>query len=191
MTRIVQLAVFLSVLIPASVFAGYVYVNDTLRVGVRPEPSNSVGPISVVVTGMKLEVLERNDGYLKIKTDGGVEGWIKDIYVTETVPAQIELEQLRKKFQQLSSESGKSGDQIKAAQQANLALSDEVDSLKKQNRELQIKLMKHQESVSGGSNVLKYLLLALLFVGLLVAGIFIGVIWHRRQAMKRLGGLRV
>lgn len=47
--------------------AEYVYISDNLRVGVRPEPVSSVPPISVVFTGMRLEVHERAEGYVKIR----------------------------------------------------------------------------------------------------------------------------
>ena len=50
---------FLFYLIISLGHADSVYVKDSLRVGVRTEPSNSVAPIGVVVTGMQLEGLER------------------------------------------------------------------------------------------------------------------------------------
>lgn len=55
----------------------YCYVNDSLRIGVRAEPNTSVAPQNVVITGMQLEVLEREGSYIKIRSDDGVEGWIK------------------------------------------------------------------------------------------------------------------
>ena len=45
-----------------------IFVNDNLRVGVRAEPSTQVVPFSVVITGMKLKVLDKIDGYIKIET---------------------------------------------------------------------------------------------------------------------------
>ena len=44
--------------------AEYVYISDNLRVGVRTEPVSGVPPISVVFTGMRLEVHEKVDGYI-------------------------------------------------------------------------------------------------------------------------------
>ena len=67
--------------ISLNVFAESVYVSDNLRVGVRPEPDNGYAPVGVVTTGMKLDVLERKEGYLKVRTDTDLVGWIKDIYV--------------------------------------------------------------------------------------------------------------
>ena len=84
--------------------AEYVYISDNLRVGVRTEPVSGVPPISVVFTGMRLKVHEREEGYVKITTDKGVTGWIKDIYVTKKAPAIIQLNTLRKKYDNLKKE---------------------------------------------------------------------------------------
>lgn len=190
MTRIVLLIFNLSVLLPGTLLAEVVYVNDTMRVGVRPEPSNNVGPVDVVMTGMKLEVLERSDGYIKIRTEKGVEGWIKEIYVSDKLPAQLELAQLQKKYQQLVLESSKSGDLIKAAEEAKTILSEEVNALKEQNRNLQAELQEHRKSADGDRKSFLYLWFGLIVVGVFIAGLVIGVSWHRRKVMQRLGGLR-
>jgi len=189
MTRIVYCTFFLLLWLPVTVQADVVYVNDTLRVGVRSEPNNSIAPIGVVTTGMRLTILERNEGYIKIKTDAGVEGWIKDIYVTDKVPAKIELEQLQEKYRKLSSESGQSGDLIKAAEQTNAALTAEIEQLKTQNQELHTRLMKLQSTATTGGLSLQYLWFLLVLV-MFIAGFSLGVLWYRRKAMKRLGGLR-
>ena len=41
-----------------------VYINDQLRVGIRPEPNNDSAPLVVVMTGDKLELLDSNSGYV-------------------------------------------------------------------------------------------------------------------------------
>jgi hypothetical protein len=69
-TRALLLAMLLG---PGILCAEVVYINDVLRVGVRPEPNNSVSPINVVMTGMKLEVLDRSEGFIQIRTEQGVE----------------------------------------------------------------------------------------------------------------------
>lgn len=186
-----SLLFFILFLLPLQLLAETVYVNDTLRVGVRPQPNNDVGPVSVVITGMKLEVLERNDVYLKIRTEKGVEGWIKDIYVTSELPAQLELARLNKQYEELLAETSGKDDLIKKAELNNASLNEEVDTLKKANTELRLQLLKSQESVSGDNIGLSILIYLAFFVAL-VAGVFaLGVAWHRNQAMKRLGGLRV
>ena len=71
------------------------YVTDTLRVGIRPAPDNQTAPIGVVKTGMQFKVLETIDGFVRIKTDSDLEGWIRDSYVVKDPPAMIKLEALQ------------------------------------------------------------------------------------------------
>jgi len=190
MKQLLLLTVFLNILLPGMALAEVVYINDTMRVGVRPQPSNDVGPIDVVMTGMKLEVLERSDGYIKIRSEKGIEGWIKEIYVSEKLPAQLELEKLQKEYQQLLSDSSKSADVIKAAEQARTALSKELNVLKEQNQDLLAELQELKKTTDGDRASFIYLWLGLLVVVLFIGGIVIGVSWHRQQVMKKLGGLR-
>lgn len=190
MKRFMLLTVILYLLLPGMLLAEVVYINDTMRVGVRPEPSNDVGPVAVVMTGMKLEVLERSDGYIRIRSDNGIEGWIKEIYVSEKLPAQLELAKLQKEYQQLVSDSSKSADVIKAAEQAKVALAEELNVLKEQNRDLQAELQELKKVTDGDRASYIYVWLGLLVVVLFIGGIFIGVNWHRQQVMKKLGGLR-
>ncbi len=175
-------------------FADSVYVSDTLRVGVRSEPDNQVAPIGVVTTGMKLEVLERKNGYIQIRTPQGLTGWIKDIYVIKNAPAVIQLKQQKK--QQL-----KLNEQIKTLQQANQVLEEANRVLNEKIRQLederarlqlqQAQLQAMQPSpISAGGNP-EWIWWLAGFVLLTVAAFVGGVKWYRQQVMKRLGGLRV
>ena len=157
--------------------------------GVRTEPSNSVAPIGVVLTGMQLEVLERNDEYIKIRTNQGLEGWIKTTYVDEDPPAIIRLNQLQQEYDQLRSRVGKHDDMLKSTESTNKSLTQQLDALKTANAELQQALAKEQQRKS--ESVSSYFWTILASICFAVVGVMIGVVWHRRQAMKRLGGLRV
>ncbi len=182
-------AIFYLVLLgsSASVLAQSVFVNDQLRVGVRPEPSQLAAPVGVVLTGMKLQVLERKDPFIKIRTDKGLEGWIKDIYVTDKTPAILrvkDLENLQKKAQQELQDVVKAKT---ALEEANSILNDQIDSLKTQRAELQhsqaIKIISSARPGDGFSTIW--------LVGGIIIGFLLGYLWHRRQSMKRLGGLRI
>lgn len=167
--------------------AEYVYISDNLRVGVRTEPVSGVPPISVVFTGMRLEVHERVEGYVKITTDKGVTGWIKDIYVTKKAPAIIQLNALRKKYDKLKKELSLGSDTSSILEKANMALTEQVDELKAERREWsreRAKLMASQYKESSWLWIVEILvLIALSFLA--------GVFWYKMQVMKRLGGLKV
>jgi hypothetical protein len=167
--------------------AEYVYISDNLRVGVRKEPVSGVPPISVVFTGMRLEVHEKIDGYVKITTDKGVEGWIKDIYVTKKAPAIIQLNAFRVKYDKLKKELSQGSDTSAVLEKANLALNDQIDELKVERREWareRASLMASQYKKSSWFWVIEIIVLISVSFGA-------GVLWYKTHVMKRLGGLRV
>lgn len=165
----------------------YVYISDNLRVGVRTDPTGDNLPIGVVFTGMRLEVEERSDGYVKIKTEKGLSGWIKDIYVTKDAPAVIELKHLQASYSKLKKDLAQGNETSAALEKANAALNEQIDELKKDRREWQrqraVEMASHYNDVSWPWYILLILLLAGSFAG--------GAVWYRTRAMKKLGGLRV
>ncbi len=190
--RILFVILCLSQFMLASVAqARMIYINDNLRVGVRSEPSNRVAPFSVVVTGMKLEVLEQLPDYLKIRTNKGEIGWIKDIYVSDQPPAMMRIEALKHRHQELKQQIQEQNKSVKILEAANRTLNEQMDNLKKDRSRWQLEKARsdylQQEAVNG--RFWWWISLAGL---LLVAAAFTsGMIWYRQQTMKRLGGLRV
>lgn len=168
-------------------WAKSVYVNDQLRVGVRPEASQVVAPIGVVLTGMKLEVLQRKNSFIRIRTEKGLEGWIKDIYVTDKIPAILRLKDIEKQ-QKASKETMNDVEKTKLAlEEANAILNSKIDVLKAQRAELQranaVQIVSNAASGKGS------IILWLIFCSAI--GFAAGYFWHRHQSMKRLGGLRL
>jgi len=167
--------------------AEYVYISDNLRVGVRTEPVSGLPPISVVFTGMRLELHENVDGYVRITTNKGISGWIKDIYVTKKAPAIIQLNTLQKKYDKLKKELSQGGDMATVLEKANMALNDQVDELKVERREWireRATLMASNYKESSWFWIVQILVLIVLSF---VAGVF----WYKMQVMKRLGGLKI
>lgn len=167
--------------------AEYVYISDKLRVGVRTEPVSSMPPISVVFTGMRLEVHEKSDGYIKITTDKGVSGWIKDIYATKKPPAIIQLNQFKVKYEKLKKELSESSDTGSVLEKANISLSKQVDELKEEqrgwSRERATYLATQYKDTSWFWIIEDIVVVILSFIA--------GIYWYKSQVMKRMGGLRV
>lgn len=172
----------------STVCAEEVYVKDTLRVAVRSQPDNLVTPVAVVSTGMKLEVLDREGEFIRIKTPKGIEGWIKNTYVTETAPAILKLEQVEKEFNSVKSRLEKQQTQLQATELNNRKLSDELEQLKQENAELRIKL--HEETIDSLASEYGFLWKVLLIVAIAVGGFALGMYWYSRQIRKRFGGLK-
>lgn len=167
--------------------ADYIYISDNLRVGVRTEPVSGVPPIGVVFTGMRLEVHEKLDGYVKITTDKGLVGWIKDIYVTKKAPAIIQLNNFKLKHEKLKKELTQNVETATLHEKANLVLNEEVNELKTERREWAKERATIMASQYEESSWFWVVLVLVLIILSFVAGIF----WYKNHVMKRLGGLRV
>ena len=86
-----------------SVFAETVYVDDTLRVGVRAKPIMNLPSLTVIRSGDKVELLSRKGGYAKIRTPNGIEGWVKNAYLSPHEPAVAKLKASQTEVTQLKS----------------------------------------------------------------------------------------
>jgi SH3 domain protein len=177
------------ILCSAAAHAETVYVQDSLRIGVRTEPGNSATPVGVVVTGMRLEVTDRTNDFVRIRTDKGLEGWIKESYVGKEKPAIIRLEELSQEHAKLKASIGNHGELLEKSESQNKSLSDALSDAKQQNTELQLALNKAQDQHR--QSAWTYIAYVLSYVLIAIAGVVGGILWHRHQAMKRLGGLRV
>ena len=164
-----------------------VYVNDQLRVGVRPEPSQVIAPVGVVLTGMKLEVLEQKDSFIRIRTDNGLEGWVKDIYVTDKVPAILRLKEIEKQQKKWKENIAEIEKTKTALEEANTILNEKIDVLKTQRAELQRTNAIHivSNATSGNGGFIFWIIFCV------IVSFLCGYFWHRHQSMKRLGGLRI
>lgn len=175
----------------AAALSETLYIKDELKVGVRNQPNSNESPFAVVETGDKLEVLERNGGYIKIRSEGGVEGWINQLYATEEAPARVQLKDL-------SSENKQLYDKIRVLEETLAKREKQYSRLEKVQVELQaesdklsaeLQGFRRQQPESEPRPLWQYYLGAAL--GLFVLGLFLGYKWHRDRVARRLGGLKI
>lgn len=173
---------------PANVSAAeYVYISDHLRVGVRAEPVSGVPPINVVFTGMRLEEHERTGGYVKITSDKGITGWIKDIYVTKKAPAIIQLNVFQAKYDKLNKELIKGNDTAAELEKENKVLSEQVNEFKTQQREW----LKERTTLMLSQNQDSFWIWIVTIIILIASSFVAGMFWYKAQVTRRLGGLRI
>lgn len=168
-----------------------VYVNDTLRVGLRPEPSTAVAPIGVVTTGMKLELLGEEGDYVQVQTGKGQSGWIKKMYIVDSPTAGIRLQAIEKKQAALKARIRELEEANKVLATANHTLNQKVDTLTDERSRWQLEQARLQVSTAGKGASHRWLWW---LIGVLVtaaAGFFSGITWYRHTTARRLGGLRV
>lgn len=173
----------------APTLAETVYVNDTLHVGVRDAPGSSGEPRAVVVTGMRLQVLARDGAYIRIRSDKGVEGWIKSAYVTPDKPAVLQLADLQSAQKQLKAKLATQQQTIEQDTARTTALSQELLKLRQENTRMRKRLGETRDIQKKRQYV--YLGLGAALLLLAVGGFTAGALWHRKRAMRRLGGLRI
>ena len=187
---------------PLSAIAETVYVSDTLRVGIRTLPNSNVPSIAVVKSGVAVEVLERRGSYIQIRTQSGVEGWVKGAYFSKTPPtankldkALIKISALEKEIKSLSTQkstniASKSPDlsnKVKTLESNNQALKNEIEALKRRPNTTTA------ENPFSIKNIDKNIIYGIVggLVVLLCIGFLFGVSWHKSQVTKRLGGMSI
>ena len=184
-----QVLVFVLMLSAISVVeAKTLYINDQLRVGIRAEPNNDSAPLAVVTTGDKLEMLEKSAGYILVKTEQGVEGWIKDIYTTEEAPAIVRLKELSQVSGGTDIKLKELTKQISLMQSANEVLNNELEQAKDEKNKIQVQLLALKSGQVADGGWVYWLSAILIFT---ISSFVSGMYWYRKQAMKRLGGLRI
>lgn len=92
-----------------SAFSETVYIKDQLTLSLRDQPVDAFTRVEWLSSGAKLELLETQDDYSKVRTEGGAIGWIKSGYIVlEPVAADqlklvsAELKQLQVRYKELN-----------------------------------------------------------------------------------------
>ena len=123
------------------------YVNDYLVITLRTGPSNQFKVEKTLGTGTRLTVIDETaeNGYIKVRTDAGTEGWALIQYLVDEPVARLllvtaqnklaklekEHQQLQKRHKELSSQSGSTSKERDQLEQQADKLSKELASLKK------------------------------------------------------------
>jgi SH3 domain protein len=174
------------------------YVTDMLQLELYETMEMTGRPLKRLKSGDRMEVLQREGRYARVRLDGGDTGWVKSLYLVEQEPARAQLNKVdkelvaaRERIVQLEGsiaerdaelDAFKSSEEGEASQ--TTAMLAELDTLRTQNEDLQSRVNAYAGSVP----------MSWLFIGLLatfVAG-WIGS-WYTidRRSRARHGGYRV
>jgi SH3 domain protein len=137
------------------------YVTDLREISVRSGPGTEYKILSFVSTGQALVTLETSDGWTKVQTSQGKEGWVLTRFLKAEPPATLSMSELEKKHQQLSLEkvgTATENEQLKAkikaidaeltaAKEAASRLETSYESLKKDSTEVLSLKAKVQEGL--------------------------------------------
>ncbi len=104
-----KLIIFLIMVFSFTVSVGIVcaetqYVSDELVITLRGGKGSQYKIIKTLKTGTPLEILEESEGYLRVITEDGIEGWALKQYITGETPKSVIIAGLERKIARLNRE---------------------------------------------------------------------------------------
>ncbi len=174
------------------------YVTDSLRLGLYADRDGSGTAVQNLVSGTALEVLERTQGYARVRTAAGSEGWVKSAYLVDEKPAQLRVAELEAELATLRSDMDRAraervtaedelhrlGKQVASSTEGSEAIQDTLGRLKQQNETYEARLESYRWSLP-----LPWVAAALVVA--LGAGFVSGLWWLDALIRRRHGGFRV
>jgi hypothetical protein len=174
----IALALFINLVAPPETEAAErAWIRGEIRLNVRSGPGTAYRILGGVATGDGLSVLERGEGWTKVRLADATEGWIPVGYLKAEPPPTIRLAQLEAEVTQLRSQlestSGE-GEELRTANET-LSQSDglqrtEIDRLILENTKLRAGA-RYPELIAGAS--------------ILAAGMILGAMLHKSSASRR------
>ena len=174
--------------------ANVVYVTDELRLGLHRTEETSGRAIKTLVSGTRLDILERSLMSIRVRTEDGDEGWVKTAFVVDKEPArrrlgraEDELGNARSQLAEGEAEQRKLAGQLEelsaALAEARLGV-DDLPALRSENASLK------QALASTGSRIPVPWVAAAVTIAL-IAGFIAGYGWLDRRVRKQFGGLKL
>lgn len=113
--------------------AEQVFVSDKLVVSVYAEANQESEKLTTLESGDAVELIEKAEGYARIKLADGREGWIRSSYLSPQMPAVLRLKQLESERSPAPAATAPAAamiEEIKQLKEQNGALHSEVAALK-------------------------------------------------------------
>jgi SH3 domain protein len=121
-----------------SVFADTRYVSDRLIISVRDGQDQNAAVLGYIETGAAVDILEEKEEFLRIRTEDGIEGWVRTQYIVLEKPKVLIIENLKDEIRTLNRD-------IETIRSDQDSASDTLSKTKKMYRE---KIEELQEEVN-------------------------------------------
>ncbi len=189
------------------------YVTDQLRLTLYREASASSGSLGLLSSGDRLEILERQGPYSRVRTPDGKIGWVKNGFLIAEPTAVTRLAAAEKRIAELEQELEKYADsrgtlqryeqRIAELEQQKAELEQQLEQaqqqiaeLERQNSELSEDLQRCRSGEPGWDefwSLLRLYWILLVAVSLLLAliGFLVGKLWIERRIRSRFHGYKV
>ncbi|HFD81119.1 MAG TPA: TIGR04211 family SH3 domain-containing protein [Gammaproteobacteria bacterium] len=144
------LAVTLLLGLVASAAAETRYVSDRLEIQMRTGKGTKFRILRMLPSGTPLEILEtdRENGYSKVRTPDGIEGWVLTRYLMKGKAARDRLATAEKKLAQLELENRKLKTALDDIQKQKGSSDQQLNELLKKNRQLSQELEEIRRTAS-------------------------------------------
>lgn len=130
-------------ILPLSVAAETVYIDDKVMVGLHQDKDIDSTIIKLLPSGTALEVLKRDTAFTQVKEPGGASGWIDNRFLVNSAPGRAQILQAQEKVARLETElSALKGGQNYTSSSDND--NQKLAALIKENEELKQQLQSEQ-----------------------------------------------
>lgn len=118
------------------------WVTDQFEITLRSGPSTSNAIQLMVSSGTRLEVLERDEenGYTRVRTQGGTEGWVLTRYLMSEPSAREQLQNLTSQLTSANTRGSSLNSQLSAVRSEYDAAQNRIQQLERDNSRLEQEL---------------------------------------------------
>ena len=120
----------------ANAMAEKTYVTDRILLGIHTEADETSTLIKSVPSGTEMEVVEKTEGFVKIKLPDGTVGWVSSGFVMDQPPTSRKYDVLAHEFEKTT---------------------EQLDKLKADNKKLDRELQVRRDQVSNANTTIKEL----------------------------------
>jgi SH3 domain protein len=135
----------LLVFITGSAIAETLYVDDRLVITMRSGKGNQYQILETLPSGSRMELLETDGEYSRVRLNDGTEGWVLSQYLTKTPIARDLLGRANKRIDRLQDENKQLQQQISNLKSEKENLSSERSSLNSETDKLRDELAQLKE----------------------------------------------
>ncbi|ETX11565.1 peptide-binding protein [Marinomonas ushuaiensis DSM 15871] len=133
-------------LLSATAHSATVYVSDIQFVAIREGLDNSTRAVERgIKSGTPLEILEQGDGYTKVRTPSGNQGWVADYFLSDDAVTRDQLDTLQASINRLTKSRSEISNSLTISQQEIKELNALNSSLKNENRTLKQQIENNTE----------------------------------------------
>lgn len=125
------------------------YVTDRIEIGVHQQPDVNSPISSMLPSGTKVEVLQQQGDFKRVRMEDGSQGWINAGYLVTRQPATVEYDLLTRKHNELTKQLEEKNERLAKIERDLQIRRDELSNARTTIRELK----KQIEANGGGENL--------------------------------------